>query len=167
MVVVTVTAVLAGVILLYNSSSRAQIALFTEKVKVAQVMLRSKSLAISTYSSDDTPCGYGLYIEPASRAYSLIKYDPGDCTLLNSVDTDPAAREVTPSERFILPPQLTFETDNEDLRYVIFIPPDPRVLLADENGALLPQPDGDIVIKSTNGTFRAVITVNTAGQVTF
>jgi len=167
MVVVTVTAILAGIILLYNSSSRAQIALFTEKVKVAQVMLRSKSLAISTYTSEDPPCGYGLYIEPSARSYSLIKYDPGNCGELTSVDTDPSSREAAPSEHFTLPPSLTFETEDENLRYVIFIPPDPRVLLADESGALLARPDGNIVLRSTNGAFRAVITVNTAGQVTF
>ncbi len=167
MVVVSVTAMLAGVILVYNSSSRDQILLSTEKVKFTQVVLRAKSLAISTYSDVSVPCGYGISVDPASRTYSLVRYTFGDCTILDRVDT--TSGNITPVQngRYTLPPGLSFDAASSSLRYVIFIPPDPRVLLATGDGTLIPTTSGDIVLTSGAGTYRAVISVNKAGQVTF
>src|SRR4051812_45988820 len=91
MVVVGVTAMLAGVILVYNSSTRSQILLSTEKVKLTQVVLRAKSLAISTYSDETLSCGYGIAIDPSARTYTLVRYSFGDCTVLDHVDTDAAS----------------------------------------------------------------------------
>jgi len=168
MVVVSVTAMLSAVILVYNSSTREQIVLSTEKVKLTQVVLRSKSLAISTYSDASVPCGYGMYIDPAARTYTLMRYAPADCSVTDRVDPDPAARQaVSPSEVFTLPPGLVFGNASSSLRYVVFIPPDPFVLIADRDGNLLPTPTGEVILQSADGKYSSTITVNTAGQVTF
>lgn len=167
MVVVTVTAMLAGIVLLYNSSTRAQIALSTEKVKLTQVVLRAKSLALSTYGGADVPCGYGLSIDPSGRAYSLIRYAPDNCSELDHVNTDPESIAPIENGTYALPPSLAIDTATSSLRYVIFIPPDPRVLLADDTGTLMPGTSGTVTLVSQKGAYRATISLNTAGQVTF
>jgi hypothetical protein len=166
MVVVTVTALLAGVVLLYSSSTRTQIALSTEKVKLTQVVLRAKSLAISTYSDESVPCGFGLAIDPAARTYSLVRYAAGNCSVLTSVDVTPGNIVPVSNSTYTLPNTLTFDASSP-LRYVLFIPPDPRVLLADDSGTLLSGTTGSVTLKSTDKNYQATISFNTAGQVTF
>lgn len=170
-VVVAVTMLLSSIVIFYNSSTREQLTLFTEKAKLAEVVLRAKSLAISTYADGSSRCGYGLYLDPAARAYSIISYQPADCRILTSVDPDPAVRVALPNATYVLPPTLALgassTTSADAVAYVIFIPPDPHVLIARADGSLVPNDQGVLSLYGVRSGTAAGVIVSTAGQITF
>jgi len=174
MVVLGVTAMLSSLILVYNSSTRETLALFTEKARIAQLILRSKSLALSTYAERETPCGYGVRFERGERRYALVAYRPAECTDRSRVDIDPEAYEVVQLSTFELPPSLEYGTrasetaeGAEDVSYILFIPPDPLVLVAREDGSIVGNGLGQVELKVRNRPTSAIVTINAAGQITF
>jgi hypothetical protein len=71
---------------------------------------------------------------------------------------------------FELPATLAFEEGADatrDASYVLFIPPDPLVLVAREDGTLVEGGDGVIAMTVKGRDTDAIVTVNAAGQVTF
>lgn len=170
MVVVTVTAMLSGLILVYNASTRDTLRLFTEKARVAQLMLRSKSLALSTYSQTNTPCGYGVRFNrsAATPGYQMVAYRPTSCADRTRVDIDEDAFEVVELSAFTLPMSLEYSPgEASDAAYVLFIPPDPIVLVARSDGSLIQNGVGEVDLKIKGRDTSAMVTVNAAGQVTF
>lgn len=169
MVVLGVTMMLSTIILVYNNSTRETLRLFTEKARIAQIILRSKSLALSTYAvGGEVPCGYGVQFNRPAGTYALVAYRPRDCRIRGGVDTS-ADFDVVESSQFTIPSSLEFggEGDGSDASYVIFIPPDPTVLVADENGELVSRGLGRINLRIRGQETGAIITINAAGQITY
>jgi hypothetical protein len=172
MVVLAVTALLSGLILVYNASTRETLRLFTEKARMAQLILRAKALALSTYSDSDTPCAYGVQFVRSGRnspRYELVSYRPADCSDRTRVDTGRDVFEVVQLSTFDLPPTLEYSTSSstDDVTYVLFVPPDPIVLVARQDGTLIESGVGNIELKIKGRDTSAIVTVNAAGQVTF
>lgn len=177
MVVMAVTAMLSALILVYNASTRETLRLFTEKARVAQLILRAKSLALSTYSENDTPCGYGVRFQHEEARYALVAYRLASCTDRSRVDVDEEAFETVQLSSFDLPATLEFVTDGssptdtadrvEEASYVMFIPPDPLVMVAREDGTLIENGLGKIELRVKGRPTNAIVTVNASGQVTF
>lgn len=170
MVVMAVTAMLSALILVYNASTRETLRLFTEKARVAQLVLRSKSLALSTYTdAREAPCGYGVRFDRTAGTYALVAYRPASCRDRSRVNTDPDLFEVVQLSEFTLPATLEFEDTGEarDIGYVLFIPPDPSVLVARDDGSLIEGGSGKVALKIRNKDTDAIVTINAAGQVTF
>lgn len=174
MVVMAVTALLSGLILVYNASTRETLRLFTEKARVAQLVFRAKSLALSTYvDGGQERCGYGVRFDRAAGTYALVSYAPPSCADRSQVRTNPEYFESVQLSSFTLPTTLEFR-DRADagtgagaLSYVLFIPPDPTVLLARDDGSLITAGDGEIRIGIKDRETDAIVSVNGAGQVTF
>lgn len=165
-----VTAMLSALILVYNASTRETLRLFSEKARVAQLILRAKSLSLSTYSEEDTPCGYGVRLDRAAARYALVAYRPRVCAERARVDTDPDVFEVVQLSDFELPATLAFAEgadETRDASYVLFIPPDPAVLVAREDGTLVEGGDGVIAMTIKGRDTDAIVTVNAAGQITY
>lgn len=170
MVVLAVTAMLSSLILVYNASTRETLRLFTEKARVAQLVLRAKSLAISTYTETGvTPCGYGLRFNRVTGSYALVAYRPASCRDRSRVDTSDDAYEVVQATTFELPSTIEFEDrgDAKDVSYIIFIPPDPAVLIARDDGSLVEDGLGRVAMRIKGRETDAIVTINAAGQVTF
>lgn len=174
MVVMGVTAMLSALILVYNASTRETLRLFTEKARVAQLVFRAKSLALSTYTQGGAQrCGYGVRFDRAAGTYALVSYAPPSCADRAQVRTNPEYFEEVQLSSFALPPTLEFrnradaDTGTGELSYVLFIPPDPTVLLAREDGSLIVTGDGEVRIGIKDRTTDAIVNVNGAGQVTF
>lgn len=175
MVVLAVTTMLSALILVYNASTRETLRLFTEKARVAQVVLRAKSLALSTYTTPgDTPCGYGVRFDRQAGSYALVAYRPANCRERSSVDTDPENFETVELSQFTLAPSLSFGTADDEVdggenqaSYVLFIPPDPTVLVARTSGELVDRGVGRIDLHIKGRDANAIVSVNAAGQVTY
>lgn len=170
-VVLAVTTMLSALILVYNASTRETLRLFTEKARVAQLILRSKSLALSTYAGGNGLCGYGVHFDRGANRYELVAYRPADCRDRSRVDTE-ASFDVVEQSSFDLPPTLDFGAPQgtggrDEASYVIFIPPDPTVLVAQEDGSLASQGVGVIDLYIKGRTTGAMVVVNAAGQVTY
>ena len=84
--------------------------------------------------------------------------------------TDPSYFEVVQNSEFTLTGALEF-ADQEEVQvaayYILFIPPDPTVLIAYKDGSLITTSEGKVIMRVKGQEQRAEITVNAAGQVTF
>ncbi len=159
-VVVGVTALLAGVLVSYNSQSRSQVALSVERAKIAQVIGRARSLAISTYLQNPTDCGFGVSFDygPA-RNYSLVQFSNATCV-------DLTGGTLTPRETFRLDPAVEFGSGVNQVGLLIFVPPDPTLLMEDPAGAPLAG-TGKIYLAARGGASPIALDVGFAGQISF
>lgn len=176
LVVVAVSAVVLGSFIAYNSASRAQLALSVEQAKIAQLILKAKSLTISSYSSSESGrCGYGFSVDYSAGSYSLNRYDVLDNADCDAIYAGQAAdlqnTDVTVLERYSLDPNLRFRVLLANLEDVLFIAPEPKTFL--EVGGRLFR---DRLVRGTvrinletkaRPIRRASVTVNSFGQVGF
>jgi prepilin-type N-terminal cleavage/methylation domain-containing protein len=165
LVVIVVVTILSAVMISYNSASRAQLAVMVEEARIAQLLLRAKSLAVATYNQPSVPCGFGLHIDYAARRYSLATYDIPTCANLPSAALASIASDV---EVFTLNTDLLFdrETDPTTAHDIVFVPPQPSVLLSNPSGLIL-SGTGFVHLRGRVGSATGDVSVNSAGQVTF
>jgi type II secretory pathway pseudopilin PulG len=140
LVVLGITAALAGLVLTYTSASRDQVAMYVEEAKLAQTVSRAKALAITTFDQpggrNEIPCGYGVHFDYASQpqTYTLFSYKVQDCAIVNALDlSDLASGQCTSDSKActiasaILPKNVALVASGEDpIENVLFIPPDPK-----------------------------------------
>lgn len=173
LVVLGILSILSGSLILYNHTTRQQVALYTEEAKLVQIISRAKSLSLSTYreSSSAQVCGYGVHVDYGRMTYALFSYDRGRCPVqcknISAIDygscgnemvSYPLSRELT---LLASPPAGGFRIDD-----VLFVPPDPTTLI-NSGGVLIQSGSGVIVLQTQNGSALSTITVNSNGQVTF
>jgi prepilin-type N-terminal cleavage/methylation domain-containing protein len=169
LVVIAITALLAGLILTYSSQSRDQVALFVEQAKLAQTFARAKSLTVSIYTQNpaDSPCGYGVSMDYADNTYTLFAYDPDeDVNTCRNIQTlnDLFQTEII-TER--LPGNLVLaEPDAESVGGLLFLPPNPETNIWIE-GQNSTSTEGRVRLESRSGEDAVEVTVTSAGQITF
>ena len=165
LVTIAITALLASYMITYSSRSRSQIALAVEQSKLAQIVSRSKSLAISTYGEAIAPCGYGVQLDYLANSYTLYSYAPSSgCRNITSID--PASDVYMKTGTFTLPTGLIFMGGAGTIDTVFFLPPDPQTMRWSQ-GLPLGAESGQIVIGTADGSSRATVSINAAGQITF
>lgn len=163
-VVVSIITILSGYLLVYTGRSRGQIALSVEQAKLAQIISRSKALAISTYGVSQAPCGYGVSMQYSAGTYTLYSYTIPDCATISGIDaTSPGYAAL---QTFSLPKNIVWDDDSAKLDAVLFVPPDPQTLLWSNESPLI-NASGNIYLKTQDGASRASISVNQSGQISF
>ncbi|MEY4731552.1 MAG: hypothetical protein RL681_498 [Candidatus Parcubacteria bacterium] len=159
-VVVAVTAILAGVLVSFNSQSRSQMALSVERAKISQVIGRARSLSISTYVQNPTECGFGVMFDfGPSRTYNLIQFN-------NTICSDLAGGTITVRESFRLDPAVEFGTGANRIGMLVFVPPDPTLLMQDSAGTPV-SGIGKVYLAERGGANPGALDVGFAGQVSF
>ena len=178
LVVIAITSLLAGLILSYSSASRDRVALSVQQAKLAQTIVKAKSLTVSTYNDPVIPCGYGIHInypnvelpdgaEP--NTYTVFSYDLPDLPALsdckNITDLNPEFETKVLTES--IPANLTFaEPDSEAITDILFLPPNPDTWIW-LHGGLGTSTSGRIPLKSKSGDFSVNVLVSSAGQISF
>ncbi|MEK7181238.1 MAG: prepilin-type N-terminal cleavage/methylation domain-containing protein [Patescibacteria group bacterium] len=168
-VVVAITALLASIAIIYSQASRQQIMLNVEKAKIAQTILRVKSLTLAGFvkpASNPPPCSYGFYINYGAGTYSIFEYSPvaGCDSILTSsfINTDAPIPPSTLGFKVIevekLSPEIKFTTPlpANHLGYIVFIPPDPKVKIFEENKSVFFQPM-TIYLSTLDGSLSTTI----------
>jgi type II secretory pathway pseudopilin PulG len=171
LVVMGVVILLLGCLVLYSGISRNQVALYVEEAKIAQIISRSKALSISAFGNPEVPCGYGVRVNPSAKTYSLFSYQTSDCGAISNIEVnEPTKYKIIQS--FKLPGGVEFQScsagGGERLDFVLFIPPDPKTLIW-VDGQSIPSPTGSgkIYLATTDCSANIIVTVSTAGQVSF
>ena len=153
MIVITISAVLMAMVIFYGRGGEKQIILLTEQAKLINTILRSKSLAIQTFNQPRRPCGYGVHFVP--NGYILFKDLSEDCSLsdkkYSGPDEDVDNIILNKAVKFLPPPLLD----------VLFIPPDPTVILIPSH------PEAVLTIATLDEASSLKVKVTEAGQVTF
>ena len=179
LVVIAITALLAGLILSYSSASRDRIALSVQQAKLAQTIVKAKSLTVSTYNDPVIPCGYGIHInypnvdlpdEAVPNTYTVFSYDLpalSDCKKITELDSDFETKVLTES----IPANLTFgdlnDLNSDDaITDILFLPPNPDTWIWLYGGSGT-STSGRIPLKSKSGEFSVDVLVSSAGQISF
>lgn len=153
-IVVSISVLLSAAMILYNRIGERQIALFKDQARIINLILRAKSLALQTYTEGSAACGYGIHFDSAVSTAILFKDQAADCAnsdIIYSGLSEEIGKVVLPSgEKFS---QLDFSD-------IIFIPPDPRVVITPVMDS------GLIIISPLDDSSRVKIRINSAGQVT-
>ncbi|MBI5220795.1 MAG: prepilin-type N-terminal cleavage/methylation domain-containing protein [Candidatus Liptonbacteria bacterium] len=164
-VTVAITTLLVSMPILYGSRSRGQVTLFVNTSRVAQEILRAKSLTLAAYATttaSGVPCAYGVQVTRGSNTFNLFQYPRSGCAP-TFTSMNPGLE--LPVENFVLDSAVRFRSAGTTARDVMFIPPDPTTVIYD-GSAILPN-GGQIILETTDGADSAVITINSFGQVTF
>lgn len=174
-VVLGVISLLASYLIVYNKINANQIQLTIDQSVLVETINKAKALSMSTYISGGAPCGYGVIIK-YPQSYALFKY--GSSTQVqfcqniasSSIDTDsPNYIEI---EKYNLSSNILFEQRQNYMNIIFFVPPDPQVLIwKDGSGLAIKESDSGfesyIYLKTNDGSFRKIIKVNVAGQISF
>lgn len=163
LIVIAITALLAGMILTYSSQSRDQVALYIEQAKLAQTVARAKSLTISTYNQPTVPCGYGVHFNYEENSYLLFSYDAPQCGGIQNLSSQFMTEVAV--ER--MPGNLAFgEEDAEGITDILFLPPNPDTWIW-LHGSNATSTEGRVPLVSRSGVFSVEVLMSNAGQITF
>jgi prepilin-type N-terminal cleavage/methylation domain-containing protein len=163
LVVIGVISVLAGTMITSTSTSRDRTSLLVEEAKLAEVISRAKALAITTYARTSPPCGYGVSIDHDAATYELFAYTAPDCD--NIIAIDPSMK--SGQESFSLPQNVRFETGDERMEHVLFVPPDPKTLIW-RTGEVSPASRGIVYLTGSRPDAPVVaIEIGSGGQISF
>jgi prepilin-type N-terminal cleavage/methylation domain-containing protein len=173
LIVVAISAMLAGIAISYSGAERNQTALSVAETEISQFILQARSLAIATYSNaEGSACGYGVSFNASDNTYSIFAYVPGgsacpqpsDITSAPTLDSEKLYTDET--WKVHLQNGVTFSMSSSSaLSSILFIPPDPATLLFDGSGNLASQ--GSVNLVTVDGTMSRTISVDSAGQVNF
>ena len=152
LVVLSITALLSTVLILYSHIGENQIALFRDQSQVIGIIAKAKSLALQTYVSGGAACGYGVHFTLPNTVI-LFKDQAANCANSDNVYSGP-------SEEFshlILDQNITFAST--DMTDILFVPPDPTVIMTPAITS------GTITLQAAGSTAQVKIKVNSAGQI--
>lgn len=160
LVVISVTALLAGILIIYSRTGEHQIILFRDQAKIINTILRAKSLAIGTYAEETPACGYGVhFVQNEQSQFILFKDLAEPCS---DSDNDYSG-EIENFEINELDAKLKFS--NLEFTDILFIPPEPEVIIKKE-GADIAANEAIIEIATLDQSSSKTIKVNKFGQVT-
>lgn len=175
LVIIAILTVFSGILISYNKDSGRQMLLVANQAKLVSLISRAKSLSISTFLDssaspalgDPITCSIGVHVNRSSGEVFIFRDLATDCSLLadNKYTGD--------SEKAGLLGELnTFKLDSkiveftppaaDDLNDIVFIPPDPQILINNDQNKL----DAQVGIKiKDSSTSKIIIKVNNAGQI--
>lgn len=153
LVVIAILSLISTSLLLYSRTGERQIILFREQSRIVGTLSRAKSLSIATLGQVGVPCSYGVHFETPKK-FSIFKDLASDCNAADKVYS--GIDELL--ESFELDQAVNF--GNLTLTDIVFIPPDPRIVITPE------QDEAVINIKTISGNTSSTIKVTSAGQIT-
>ena len=152
LVVMAIIAVISASLILYSRTGERQIILFKDQALIVAALSRAKSLSVATFGQAGVPCGYGVHFE-TPRKFLIFKDLVSDCNASDNIYS--GGNELF--ESFELNQSLNF--GNLTLTDVIFIPPNPKVVITPI------QDEAVINIRTADGTSSLNVKVTSAGQI--
>ncbi len=178
LIVLAISALLAGIALSYNSASRKEIALSVEAAKISQFILQAESLSIATYGANSATlvCGYGMVFNAAAQTYGIFEYQPAGATTCSGVALPLASiaagemQQYTPGtwNIHVAPEVRLVSASTDSIAVVLFYPPAPTTYISrDGSNFLSPTVTSKIYLTTADGSDARTISVNSEGQVSF
>jgi hypothetical protein len=155
LVLLGVLSLISTILIINTHSGEKQVNLFKEQARIVSILFRAKSLSISTFGETgiSIPCGYGVHFND-SGSFLIFKDLAPDCKSADHKYTD--TNEIY--ESFQLDPAIEFDSLN--FSDVVFIPPDPSVVITPSS-----QDQATIILKIIGSPTTASIKINSAGQI--
>lgn len=184
LIVLSISAVLSGLAIVYTHVGQNQITLSIEESKIAQLILEARQLSIATYSANNVTCAYGMQFDYTDQTYSLFAYNaaisspsyPGRpiCPSIASTtahfNSDAITEYAGGSWQIHVSPGVVMKdmgAASDTIKSILFYPPNPFTLLSFDGSTMPnpPVPTGYIYLETSDGSTARTITVNPAGQV--
>jgi len=188
LVVVSISILLAAYGFSYSSTSRMQTTLFIQRAQVGQLILKAKSLTLSTKLRESVagkPCGYGVrasYGSPSSLTLFYYSLTPevgelppegvevckkADGTLRQFSDFVGGKDGVSTKEEIVFDSEVRLRADVGKLDRVFFLAPDPQTFIWTDGSGAPSASRGTLTLETVDGKAATTVTVSTAGGVNF
>jgi hypothetical protein len=178
LVVMSITVLFSTILIGYARESGRQMLLISSQAKVINLISRAKSLSIATFidegglpANSGTPkiCGYGVHVDvnlPVKQVFifrdsAVDCYDPTSANYRVFGDGGLDAKLLSNLDVFSIPDTIKFGADT-DLRDVLFIPPDPIIVI---NGDSSLQSAKITLQNKDNSTLNASVKIDNAGKI--
>lgn len=173
LIVAVIIVSVSAYVVAWSNVGRRQTILQLETHKVAELILRAKSLAITTFNRPLSTCGYGVEVDYQTQTYSLFSYTPSPsqptCTSIPVINA--------PNRSYISGESLKINsgvrlvgTNSDSLTFVLFVPPDPRVLISTNSGGSVGAGPAKVYLETIDDppdrAYRGIF-ISTIGQVDF
>jgi prepilin-type N-terminal cleavage/methylation domain-containing protein len=187
LIVVAISAMLSAIAISYTGIARNTTALSVESYKVAGFIFQAKDLAVATYNAVPGICGYGVSFNDetalvASNTYSIFAFKP-DYSKYPGLDPSrcPSAASTTAAGVSSLTEMVPYLqsswnvrlangvrmlSGDDNLRTVLFYPPNPRTLLSHDGSAFI-KSTLRVYLATSGNNASTTVSVNGAGQVSF
>jgi len=174
LIVIALSVLFSTFVIISGHTGQNGVAMTVEETEISQLILRAKSLSITTYTGTGTSgCGDGIHVNPANGTYSLFVYSPSG-NICPSFASTSAAMGFESNEKPYdtqtwntpVAQGLTLGAGANALEDILFYPPEPEVLVSQNgNKFLTPAPTSYIYLGTVGGTASATIAVSPTGQV--
>ena len=169
LVVVSVTLVLSGILIGYSREAGKQLILMNNQAKLVSLIARAKSLSTATFLENTLPllpgspvvCGYGVHVDTASGEIFIFRDLAVDCASGDNKFGSGDVKLTGQLNVFELNSQATQFASDTPLRAVIFIPPDPTIII---NGDVSTK-EAAISIEVKDGSSKSTVKINNAGRI--
>lgn len=172
-VVISITVILAGILIGLGSRSRLEIELTAERARLGELVHYAESLAatgvVLNPNDDEPPCAYGLKIDLTGHAYSIFAYNfpagtPCERASFPTIGDQPP-NYILQDTYALVPRKMKFGPGTS-LTYLVFLTLKNEVILFDENN--LPSLGPRLIsLENETGDSKRSITVNSSGQLSF
>lgn len=175
LVTMVIIIIFSGILVGYNQTSSRQLTLISNQAKLVSLISRAKSLSTSTFldnsadsyvPGDPVTCAYGVHVSKGSGEIFIFRDSAADCKSSDNIYSGSSERKDLMNDLsvFKLDPKIIefMPPSGNDLNDVIFIPPDPKVVINNDVNKL----EALIGLKLKNSdASRIIIKINNVGQI--
>lgn len=171
LVTISVTLILSGVLIGYSREAGKQLILANHQAKLMSLISRAKSLSTTTFLESALPlnpgdpkiCGYGVHADTGSGGIFIFRDLAVDCASGDNKFGSGDVKLTGELNVFQLNLQATQFASGTNFNDVIFIPPDPTVIINGEKSVEVKEAALAIEIKDKSS--KVIIKVNNAGRI--
>jgi len=169
LVVMSITVLFSTILIGYARESSKQMVLISSQAKVVNLISRAKSLSIATFIDESglptnpaAPkiCGYGVHVDKAAGQVFIFRDLAVDCS---TSDNKFGSGEMLSSnlDTFSVPNTIQLGADT-DLTDVLFIPPDPIIVINTSKSL----PSAKLTLQNKdNATLNVLVKIDNAGKI--
>ena len=175
LVVMSITLVLSAILIGYARESGRQMLLISSQAKVVNIISRAKSLSVATLIDENglpadaslKICGYGVHVDRELGQVFIFRDLAVDCSADDPtrryVFDDKDVKLISTLDVFSVPDTTIQFGDDTTLTDVLFIPPDPTIVV-NANADPFPQ-SAKITLQSKDKALSVVIKIDNAGKI--
>lgn len=174
-VTMAILIIFSGILVGYNQTSSRQLVLISNQAKLVSLVSRAKNLSMSTIlenpggsynPGDPVTCAYGVHVDKSAGKIFIFRDLAVDCSLSDNKYSSDTERNGLKGEFdvFELDSKIAefMPATSDDLNDIIFIPPDPKVVINNDVSKLWAQ----IGLKLKNSDAgKIIIKINNVGQI--
>ncbi len=170
LVVMSITVLFSTILIGYARESGRQMVLISSQAKVINLISRAKSLSVATFidesglptnSAAPKICGYGVHVDNVAGQVFIFRDLAVDCSTSDNKFGSGDAMLSSNLDTFSVPNTIQFGVDT-DLTDVLFIPPDPIIVINTSKSL----PSAKLTLQNKdNATLNVLVKIDNAGKI--